>query len=297
MPKTRSPVRNRLEAGAVHLFIAAARGATPERAEAVGRRLGRLYRALDSRRRKLATRNLALAFPEKSGREIAALSTAVFEHFGGLAADLLHALDEPLETLVARIAVEGIESPRAALASGRGFFFLTPHLGSWEYSAIAAAAHGFPMSVIGRPLDNPLLDRLVRRLRTKSGNAVIPKADAARPILKILREGGTIGILADQRAQKPDALLAPFFGQPAATTSSLARFVDRTEALVVPAACIRVAPARYRLRFEQPIDVRTLPPAEREPAPLTTRFNLEMERLIREYPDQWLWLHNRWRLD
>ncbi len=297
MPKTRSSLRNRLEAGAVHLLLAAARRATPERAEAVGRTLGRLYRALDGRRRRLALRNLALAYPEMSRDEIKALSIAVFEHFGGLAGDLLHALDEPLDSLVSRIAIEGIDHPRAALASGRGFFFLTPHLGSWEYSAIAAGAHGFPMSVIGRPLDNPLLDRLVQRLRMRSGNAVIPKADAARPILKLLREGGTIGILADQRARKPDAVIVPFFGRPAATTSSLARLVDRTEALVVPAACIRIAPARYRLRFEPPLDVRTLSPEERQTEALTARLNREMERLIRGHPEQWLWLHTRWRLD
>ncbi|MGE5345422.1 MAG: lysophospholipid acyltransferase family protein [Acidithiobacillales bacterium] len=297
MPKTRSSFRNRLEAGAVHLLLAAARRATPEKAEAVGRTLGRLYRALDGRRRKLALQNLALAYPEKGQDEIEALSVAVFEHFGGMAADVLHAFDEPIDAFLSRIAIEGIEYPRAALASGRGFFFLTPHLGSWEYAALATAAHGFPVSVVGRPLDNPLLDRLVQRLRTRSGNAVIPKADAARPILKLLREGGTIGILADQRARKPDAVIVPFFGRPAATTSSLARLVDRTEALVVLAACIRIAPARYRLRFEPPIDVRTLAPDEREPGPLTARFNREMERLIREHPEQWLWLHNRWRLD
>ena len=104
-------------------------------------------------------------------------------------------------------------------------------------------------------------------------------------------------MLADQHVRPPDGIPAPFFGRLASTTSALARIVDRTEALVLPAAAIRIAPSRYRLIVESVLDVRTLPAAEREAGPLTARFNAILEQMIRRHPEQWLWLHNRWRLD
>jgi len=293
--KTRSNVRNRAEAGLVRLARRLAGLVTPEAADAAGRRLGLVFRALDRRRRRLVEENLALAWPAKSAAEIEALSVAVFEHFGGLAVELLHSLDEPDASLLSRIEIVGTEHVRAAAGSGRGFFFLTPHLGCWEYAALASAACGYPMTVISRPLDNPILEGDVRRYRERTGNTVVHKAEAAREILKVLRRGGSIGILADQRARKPDAVVVPFFGRPAATTSALARFLDRTDALVLPASCIRVAPARWIYRYRAPFDVRDLSAEERRPEPLTARLNLIMESLIREHPEQWLWLHNRWK--
>ncbi len=295
MAKERSRLRNRTESALVRLARRLAGIVRPETAEAAGRRLGLVFRALDRRRRHLVEENLALAWPEKGAAEIEALSVAVFQHFGGLAGELLHSLDEPDVSLLSRIEILGAEHVRAASASGRGFFFLTPHLGCWEYAALASAACGFPMTVISRPLDNPILEGDVRRFRERTGNTVVHKAEAAREILKVIRRGGAIGILADQRARKPDAVVVPFFGRPAATTSALARFLDRTDALVVPAACIRTAPARWRCTYRAPFDVRTLPAPERLPEPLTARLNLVMESLIREHPEQWLWLHNRWK--
>jgi len=297
VPKKRSALRNRAEAALVGLVRSGLRRLPVEAAEAAGRRLGLVYRAIDRRRRRLADENLALAFPEMSAAAREALSMAVFEHFGGLAADLLHAVDEPNERLLSRIEIEGLEHVRAAASSGGGFFFMTPHLGCWEYSAIVTAAHGFPMTVISRPLDNPLLEAEVRRLRERTGNAVVHKDEAAREILRLLRKGRAVGILADQRARKADAVVVPFFGRPAATTSAVARFVARTGSPVVPAACVRIAPARWRCTYHAPLDVRGMEPAEREPEALTARLNLVIESLIREHPEQWLWLHNRWRLD
>ncbi|HEX2758628.1 MAG TPA: lysophospholipid acyltransferase family protein, partial [Thermoanaerobaculia bacterium] len=109
--------------------------------------------------------------------------------------------------------------------------------------------------------------------------------------------GGVVGILNDQRAHPPDAVTVPFFGRPAATSSALAKLADRTEALVIPTAAIRIAPARWRLTFEPALDVRTLPEAERGVEKLTARLNGILEQMIRRHPEQWLWLHNRWRVD
>ena len=297
MAKNRSDARNRIETGLVRLLLAAAGRGTAEGAEAAGRRLGRLYRRLDGRRRRLVARNLERAFPGKTPGEIEALSRAVFEHFGGVAADVLRSVREPSGSLLSRIELSGVEGARAAAASGRGVVYLAAHLGNWEFSALAAAAAGLPAAVVARPLDNPLLEGLLRRYRERTGNTVVYKRDAAREILRHLRRGDGVGILVDQHARPPDAVVVPFFGRPASTSSALARIVDRTEALVVPSVCFRTGPARYRLEYGTPLDVRTLSAGEREAESLTARLNLEVETLVRRHPEQWLWLHNRWRLD
>jgi KDO2-lipid IV(A) lauroyltransferase len=297
MPKKRTAFRNRLEA-----FTAGAAGAllarmTPEAAERFGRVLGRLYRRLDTRRRDLARANLARAFPELSRAEIDDLTVRVFEHFGGVAAELLYSIGHEPADALARIETDGAEIAQASFESGRGVLFLTAHLGNWEWAALGTGSMGIPVGVIARPLDNPLLDAALTRLRTSTGNFVIAKREAAREMLRALRSGGAIGILNDQRARPPDAVVAPFFGQPAATSSALAKLANRTEALVIPAAAIRIAPARWRLTFEPALDVRSLSEPERGVEKLTARLNGILENMIRRHPEQWLWLHNRWRAD
>lgn len=297
MPKHRTALRNRLEA-----FLAGALGAvlarrTPEAAESAGRAMGRLYRHLDARRRNLARTNLARAFPEMSPEEVEALSVRVFEHFGGVAAELFRALSHDPADALARVETEGAAIARDSLASGRGVFFLTAHLGNWEWAALGTGALGISAGVVARPLDNPLLDATLTRLRASTGNIVIEKRDATRGMLRALRSGGAVGILNDQHAHPPDAVAAPFFGRLAATSSALAKLADRTEALIVPACAIRVAPARWRLTYEPPLDVRTLSREERGVERLTARLNGILESMIRSHPEQWLWLHNRWRLD
>lgn len=297
MPKNRNALRNRLEA-----FLAGAFGAylakkTPEAAESTGRALGRLYRRLDGRRRALARENLARAFPGLPAAEIEALSVRVFEHFGGVAAELVHALAHDPADALSRVETEGAAIAKAASASGRGVFFLTAHLGNWEWAALGTGSLGIPLGVVARPLDNPLLDARLTRLRASTGNFVIEKRDAARGMLRAIRGGGAIGILNDQHAHAPDAVTAPFFGRPAATSSALAKLLDRTEALVVPTHAIRVAPARWHLTYEPALDVRTLSPEDRGVERLTARLNGILESMIRSNPEQWLWLHNRWRLD
>jgi Kdo2-lipid IVA lauroyltransferase/acyltransferase len=297
MPKNRTAFRNRLEALAAGAAGAVLARTTPRAAEASGRALGRLYRKLDAERRDLTRENLARAFPNLPPAGIDALAVRTFEHFGGVAAEVLHAARRDPGEVLSRLETVGAEIAHAASATGRGVFFLTAHLGNWEWAALGTGAIGIPISVIVRPLDNPRLDEVLTRLRTSTGNSVIDRRDAARGMLRALRGGGAIGILTDQHAHPPDAVTVPFFGRPASTSSALAKLVDRTEALVVPTTAIRIAPARWRLTFEPALDIRTLSEAERGVEELTARLNGILEQMIRRNPEQWLWLHNRWRLD
>ena len=295
MARERSGFRNRLELGA-YLLLRGLFGLLPLRAaEALGRAAGRLYRLLDARRRRLVAENLARAFPEKGPDELARLERAVFAHFGGLAAELLRCEKEPLERLLGRIEVVGLEHARAAAASRRGVFFATPHLGNWEWAALVTGANGFPVTIVARPLDNPFLDARLAAMRERTGCRVVSKRDAARTLLRTLREGGIVGILADQRARPPDAVEVPFFGRPAWTTTAIARLAEKTGALFLPVVCLRTGPGRYRLVYSEAIDPAALPPGERGVVPLTARVTALVESQVRAAPEQWLWLHDRWR--
>ncbi len=288
-------LRDRVELGTYVAFRTLLRLLSLSLADALGRGLGRLYRFVDRRRRRLVARNLALAFPEKPAEEREAISREVFAHFGAIAADLVRSEAAPVEALLARVEVEGLEHARAAAASSRGVFFATPHLGNWEWANLVTGANGMPVTIVARPLDNPLLDARLTALRERTGGHVVSKRDAARTILRALRSGAVVGILGDQRARPPDAVLAPFFGRPAWTTTAIARLADRTGALILPVVCLRVGPGRYRLTYSEPIDPTALPPEEREVTRLTARVTALIESQVRAAPGQWLWLHDRWK--
>ena len=165
MARRRSALRNRVE---VVAFEAAVRffGALPaERAEAIGRGLGLAFRAGSASRRRIAEANLARAFPAMPRGEVQAISRDVFAHFGGIAADLVHMLSEDTGAMLGRVEIAGEERARSAVAEGRGVFFLTAHLGNWELGALAAATLGLAMTVVARPLDNPVLEERLRAFR------------------------------------------------------------------------------------------------------------------------------------
>lgn len=223
------------------------------------------------------------------------LGRQVYRHLGSLAADLFRSETEPVAQLLSRVEIVGLEHARAAAASGRGVFFSTPHLGNWEWAALVTGALGFPVTIVARPLDNPLLDARLTAMREKTGCRIVSRRDAARTLLKTLRSGGLVGILADQRARPPDGIVVPFFGRPALTTTSIARLAGKTGALFLPVVCLRIAPGRYRLVYSEPVDVDVLPGRERGVEKLTALVTALVEKQVRAAPEQWLWLHDRWK--
>lgn len=295
MAPPRSDLRNRLELAAYHFVRGLLQFLPLRTAERLGRGTGRFYRFLDRRRRRLVRENLTLAFPEKSAAEIERLAGDAFAHLGGLTADLLRSGTAPLERILSRIEVVGFEHARAAASSGRGAFFATPHLGNWEWSPLVTGANGVPATIVARPSDNPLLDAHLTAMRERTGCRIVSKRNSGLALLKTLRRGGVVGILADQRARPPDAALVPFFGRPAWTTTAIARLVERTGALILPVVCLRTGPGRYRIVYSQALDPRTFPPEDRGVVALTARITALVESQIRQAPEQWLWLHDRWR--
>jgi KDO2-lipid IV(A) lauroyltransferase len=188
------------------------------------------------------------------------------------------------------IRFEGLEHFDRAMARGKGVLFFTAHLGGWELSAFAHAFVRGPMDVVVRPLDDPLLDGLLERRRRLSGNRVIAKKDAARAILRALKEGRAVGILADQNVVRGEGEFVEFFGVPAATNTAFARLAFRSGAAVVPGFAVwEEAEGRYVLRYYPEV------PMTGDALTDTKRLHALLEQVIREYPDQWLWVHRRWK--
>jgi KDO2-lipid IV(A) lauroyltransferase len=183
-----------------------------------------------------------------------------------------------------------MEHVEAALAAGRGILFATAHLGNWELSAFAYAILARPMHVVARPLDNPLIDALVERRRGLSGNRLIFKKDYARAILKALAANEAVGILIDQNAAPAEGVFVDFFGVPACAGTGFAKIAAHSGAAVIPGFALwSEEERRYVLRFDPPVAMSG--DAERDTAVLQAR----LEAVIRAHPDQWLWIHRRWK--
>jgi KDO2-lipid IV(A) lauroyltransferase len=262
----------------------------PEDAERTGAFLGRLmYRVARTRRRRCLS-NLELAMPELSAPERLAVGRRVFEHYGIVAADFLTGARRTPEEFDASMEVEGVEHLEEGLAAGRGVLIVTGHFGNWERIAVWLSTHGYPLSVVARDTGDPGLDGLVKSLRGGPGTRVIARGDAARPILERLRKNELIGILPDQNAQE---IFVPFFGKPAGTVLGPGVIAERTGCAVVPTWCARTGPGRYRMFFEPPLLPE--PGCQQRGEGMTRAINAALERVIRRYPDQWLWFHDRWR--
>jgi Kdo2-lipid IVA lauroyltransferase/acyltransferase len=204
-------------------------------------------------------------------------------------------LARPLEETLRRIQIDGLEHVRSVMDQHGRALLLTAHLGNWELLPVACRLTGYPLSVVLRPLDAPWLDRLARRMRERSQVDLIDKRSALRPVLRALAEGAMVGILLDQNASRREGAFVPFFGHAASTSKSLAVLALRTGTPIVP-AFIRRENTLHRVVVGPPLP---LPPAgivgEAAVVALTARCSEAIERAIRTTPEQWLWMHDRWR--
>jgi Kdo2-lipid IVA lauroyltransferase/acyltransferase len=259
-------------------------------AHALGRSYARILDRAVPRLRRVADRNLSLALPEldAAGRE--AIIAGVFRSIARLLVSLAKFPSIGIPNLDRWIRIEGAEHVAAALRQGRGVLFATAHLGNWELSAFAHGLASEPMSILVRPLDNPLIDRLVERRRGLSGNRVIYKKDFARSILKALAGNDKVGILIDQNASLDAGVFVSFFGIPACAGTGFAKIAARSGAAVIPAYALWVeGEGRYVLRFNPPL------PITGDAARDTASLHAGLEAAIRAHPDQWLWIHRRWK--
>ena len=262
---------------------------------ALGGRLGRLWGALDRRHLRIAADNLRHAFPEWSEARVLATARATYAHFGTVLLDLLWMEGRAPEELLALADVEGLEDARAAVASGRGVICPTGHFGNWELLGVASTLLLGPAAVVARPLDNPALDRRLVSLRTATGNTVIYKKKALAQVMSTIRRGGMVAIVIDQNVQEKDGVFVDFFGRPACTTTVAAAVALKTGCIVMPVHCPLGPDGRYTMVYGPLVEWTSGGRGAEDVAALTAHLTKLIEGWIRERPEQWLWLHRRWR--
>src|SRR5277367_5227168 len=245
---------------------------------------------------KTAEFNLQLAFPNWDKKQRRAVRRKMVRNLGWMAAEFARLPKYTKENIEEFVILDGHENFLAGKQRGKGVLYLTGHIGAWELSSFAHALYGFPLHYMARPIDNPHIDAFVNRYRCLSGNQPIFKNESARAMLKILRDAGTVGILADQNTMPEEGVFVDFFGTPACTTTGLARVALHTDAAVVPGyAFWDPQIAKYRLRFEPAVELIQSGDTERDVLVNTQKFSRVIEEIIRKHPDQWVWVHARWK--
>jgi len=194
------------------------------------------------------------------------------------------------------IQYDGLEHYLAARGKGRGVLVLTGHLGAWELSSFYHSLCGYPMSLVIRRLDNPRVDAFVNEIRCLHGNKVIHKDDFARGLLTAMGRGETVGILMDTNMTPPQGIFVPYFGMEACTASGLARVAMKSGAAVVPGFLLwEESEKRYVLRFGEELQLVKTGDALKDVLANTALFAATTEAYVRQYPEQWLWVHRRWK--
>jgi Kdo2-lipid IVA lauroyltransferase/acyltransferase len=258
--------------------------------------IARILFALLPKLRKTAEFNLQVAFPDWADAQRDAAIRRMVRNLGWMAAEFARLPRYTKENIDRVVILDGHENFLEGQRRGKGVLYLTGHIGAWELSSFAHALYGFPLHFVARPLDNGRIDALVNRYRSLSGNRPVFKNESARTLLRALRDAGTVGILADQNTMPEEGAFVDFFGMPACTTTGLARLALHSEAAVVPGyAYWDSSIGKYRLRFEPPVELIRTGDAERDVVTNTQKFAEVIEEIIRKYPDQWVWVHARWK--
>jgi Kdo2-lipid IVA lauroyltransferase/acyltransferase len=292
----RQGMRQRLEFLLVFVLVRGL-GALPRRwARAAGAGLGALAYLFAGKLRQTGARNLELAYPGSAHAWRKSIVRQLYRNLGLHLAEFCRMSRYTPECTSGFIRYAGLEHYLAARDAGRGVLVITGHLGLWELSSFYHSLMGYPMSMVIRRLDNPLVDRLVNGIRCLHGNTVLHKDDFARGLLGAMRRGDTVGILMDTNMTPPQGVFVDFFGTPACTASGLARVAMRTEAAVLPGFLTwREEEKKHVLEFGEPLELVRTGNDEQDIVTNTQICTTAIEAWVRRFPEQWLWVHRRWK--
>ena len=263
----------------------------------VGEILGLLVFFLWSSRRKIALENIrkSISFQEIiTSRSPKTIIQNTFKNMGRSLAEVIKIYYGLDKKIFEHLEIEGIENFHQAHSKGKGILFLTGHCGNWELLSLAASVKLFPINIIARPINNPYVNKYIERMRQRYGNRVIYKKDAVRPIIKALKNNGVVGILMDQSVLSDEGCVIDFLGRGAWTTKMPAVIARKTGAAALPVFIHRTKRG-HRIRVYPEIVLSPTQDLESATIEDTKRFSSFIEEYIREHPDEWLWIHRRWK--
>ncbi|MDX1931899.1 MAG: lysophospholipid acyltransferase family protein [Capsulimonadales bacterium] len=295
--RSRNRVRELWQRTTVLLMVAAAfplRICSPSLSGRIGIGLGKLAYRIARRHRRRACANLHLAYGEAMSRqERENLTCRVFQHFGRCVVEFVRGPALTEAEFSRMVTCEGWEHIESARAGGKGVLMFTGHIGNWEIlGRWLAGVRRLPLTVVAKDPKSPALARYLRAMREGAGFAVLSKGESARSLLRVLRRGEAVCLLADQNSAD---LFTPFFGIPTGTVAGPATLALHAGVALVPIFCVRKPDGSFLVRCLPALPVSAGSESGDRVLQLTAAMNLSLERMIREYPDQWLWLHNRWK--
>ena len=272
-------------------------GALPlETSMRFGKSFGRFFAKRFPKLQKTAVKNLEIALPELSQAEKERILRGTFESLGrhlGFVSHFKKFKREDIRDLVEVVGKEENFDP--AYAKGKGVLFFTGHFGSWEVFNLLPPAFDYGMNILVRRIDNPLVESYVDKMRTRFGSNTLDKTKSARQMFRALENGELLGILADLNVQDKEGVFVDFFGVPASTTTSLAKLALKTGAVVLPAFAVwEETKRKYVVYLEPPVEYEKTGDGEADIVELTQKITSVVEKYVRKYPEQWLWIHKRW---
>lgn len=289
-------MRRRLEYIPVWLLATFLRWMPRPVARAIGIGLALLIYAAHSRLRRVGMRNLDLAFPARSRKEKKRIVRGVFISLGRQLGEFCLFPRYTKENFTRAAVYEGFQNFADAQARGKGIIFLTGHFGGWELSSFVHSLNGYPMSIVVRPLDNPYLDRMVDRYRSLHGNRSFAKQDFARGLLSALKKREIVGVLMDTNMTPPQGEFVDFFGVPACTATGIARVALHADASVLPAFTVWDKGLRkYRICIDPALKLVRTGDSDADAIANTQLFTKVIESYAARFPEQWLWVHRRWK--
>jgi KDO2-lipid IV(A) lauroyltransferase len=251
-----------------------------------------------SKHRLIALHNLRCAFPEKDMEELIRIAKGVYRNLAITAAEFFSMPSITRENLHEWVEMEGLEHFEAGMARGNGLLTIIAHFGNWELMPVTFPLFlkfPKPSYIVYRPLDSPVLDNMVEHVRTINGHVMIPKGGSGKRIMELLKENQSIAILSDQNASVHDGVFVDFFGRPACTSVGLAVLALRSGAPVLPMFMARQKSGKYKFILKPLVEVSQTGDYEKDLLENTQRFTKVVEDVVREYPDQWFWIHQRWK--
>jgi len=254
-----------------------------------------LFYHAGARRRLIALHNLHCAFPEKDMEELIRIAKGVYRNLAITVAEFFSMPSITRENLHEWVELEGLEHYEEGIAQGKGLLSIAAHFGNWELMPVATPLFLKPLHIIYRPLDSPVLENITKYVRTINGNVMIPKGGTGKRIRELLGQNEFIGIMSDQNVSVQEGVFVDFFGRPACTGVGLAALALQSGAPVLPGFMARQKSGKYKLILKPLVEISRTGNYETDLRENTQRFTKVVEEIVREYPDQWFWIHHRWK--